>query len=764
MVRYIKFLLNFSRPALVLVAISAAVFAVFAARVPFDFSMEALFEADAPEAQDFLRFERLFGSDDNFVYLAFRAPDVLHPRTLRYVRELEAGLRRIPGVRRVFSPADAYVASVLTLRPRDAVLENPLLRGVLVSPDADAMAVVVEIAPELKRDAERAPVLAAIRREAERAERQMGTRIHIAGLPVVEEEYVRLIRRDLITFIPIAIAVFLLLLALYFRSFLGTFLPLVSCAVAIVWTLGLMTLLGLRIGVLTSIVPTLVLVIGISDAIHVLSRYQEDVRSAATKRDALATTVLIMTGVCFLTTFTSAIGFASLGLTSLPLVREFGLVTAGGLMLAYLAVMQVTTSVLDNAPPLRARVLDAFAQGWSDRIADAVAGLNHRYPAWIVAAMVLIAAASVAGMMRIHTRASWLQDIRADSPVRRAHEFMDENLGGVFSIDFLVRGDLRDPDVLRGIAQMEEFMRGLEGVGVIGPVEFLAAAGARDLPRSREEVERIVSGVRSMPAARPWLRAIVDEDLRHTRVTLRRPDLDSVELQRIVDAVLEWYAAAPRPFELIPTGKSYMAKRSLDRVMRDMLSSAGLAAACIFVTMALMFRSVLAGLLSMVPNLSPLVVTAGLMGWTGIPLNFSTATVFSISLGLAVDNTIHYLSRYRIEIARDGDHVAAMYRTMRGVARPMIFSSLLLILGFGAILTSNFRFTVQFGILGGATVLSALLADLFMTPLLMLLFRPRVRRWEGIEQRLAMLDRKIRQRVPLTEWERRLSGTDRPPD
>jgi len=163
----------------------------------------------------------------------------------------------------------------------------------------------------------------------------------------------------------------------------------------------------------------------------------------------------------------------------------------------------------------------------------------------------------------------------------------------------------------------------------------------------------------------------------------------------------------------------------MDRVIASMLSSLGIAALVIFGSMAVLFRSLRVGLLSILPNVLPMVFTAGLMGWAGIDLNFSTVTVFSISLGIAVDTTIHYLSRLRVELARDPDPTVAMHRAVRGAGGPMIFSTLLLVLGFGAILTSNFLFTFHFGLLGGFALLSALLCDLFVTPTLFRALGPR---------------------------------------
>jgi predicted RND superfamily exporter protein len=239
------------------------------------------------------------------------------------------------------------------------------------------------------------------------------------------------------------------------------------------------------------------------------------------------------------------------------------------------------------------------------------------------------------------------------------------------------------------------------------------------------------------------VRRVVDTEWKRARTTVRMR-MTSVELEGFVADVMAFHEKETRElFSVTATGKSWMAKRALDRVMQDMGGSVLLVAGAFLLMFSVLFGSIRVGLLSMVPNLAPLVMTAGLMGWIGIDLNFSTVTVFTISLGLAVDNTIHFLSRFRVEMVKDQDPAGATRRTLWGAGRAIVFSSILLMVGFAAILTSSFRLTFFFGLLGGATILSALLTDLFLLPSLMLIFKPRVARWEAFQKRLRRLDEAV---------------------
>lgn len=697
----------------------------------------------------FREFTGRFGNDDASVFAVFEVTDVLEPRTLERVDRLARELAAVPGVRKTYSPAEIAQALVTLRIPaekvRKAVLESPLFRAVSISPDGRVSVVQIELSPDVASDRARAAVMAGIRPLLDVAARDLGTTFHLAGIPIVEQEYVRLTKRDLMTFMPISIGVFVLLLSVYFRNFIGTTLPLAVVAAAIVWTLGGLTLADRPLGVLTCIVPNLILIIGLSDSIHMLSRYQEELGIAADKRTALARMLGMMIVPCFLTSFTTAAGFASLVVTPVPVVIEFGVVTAIGVMLAYAATLSIVPGAMDVAPPLRPRIGRAL-DGAADRVLGVIATINDRGRWVLLAAWAVVIGVCIWGTTMIQRNADWLQDIRAQTEVTRAHTFVEEKLTSVFSVDLeLSAKDVRDPAVLAEIDAFEHTLRGYVSASrpstrvtaVVGaadlareavylratanPLSFLLGAERR-LPGTRAEVDSAIELAGRSEASREVLGRLISDDFTHARISVRLANLDARELERFG----AWIAGLKAErFAVTITGKSWLAKNALDGVVDNMLSSLFLAAAIIFGSMGLLFRSLRVGLVSVIPNVIPLLVTSALMGFLGIELNFTTVTVFSVSLGLAVDNTIHYLARHRMEAALDRDAVAAMRRAIRGAGRPMIFSTMLLILGFAAILTSNFRFTFHFGLLGSATILSALLADLFLTPVLMILVRPR---------------------------------------
>jgi len=783
-IKYIKFFLRCSKIYVAIFLTITLYLGWRASQIRFDFTIESLFRSGSKERADYDWFQKNFGSDDSVIYIAYKNPDVLSPAMRDYAARLTERLKKVQGVRYVFSVRDAfefYRAYVKDERfIAQEITTNPLFRGNVISADGRTTCLWVVFDHEVESAERRGEVLAGVQAVLLEEQRSSGLRFHAAGIPVIENEYVALTKRDTLTFLPLAIAIFFLLLCFYFRNVMGMVLPLATVFMAVLWTVGLMQIFGRSISILSAIIPNLILIVGIADAIHVLSHYREVASHCPEKREAVARTLLTMIPACFLTSFTTAVGFASLATTNVHIVQEFGVITAIGILIAYLISINFLPSALDNLPPLRGgRALDNFSQQFSDRLMDGIARVSEKRRWTVFAVTGAIVLFSVVGMTRIRRESSWLQDLRKDNPVHQAHDFFQDNLTSVITIDLILRTDrpegMNDLETLRKVERFQESIQGwkhptrpdvrvtqvLSYVDLLKEVNrareiraaidrldpralFLAKDPAlRRLPATNAELQECLKLYRGFTKDADLVQRLTDDPFASSRISVRISHLDSKVSEEFMQEVRKEHRPYAADFRLMPTGKSWLAKQAMENVVDNMLSSLGLATAIIFASMAILFRSIKVGALSIIPNILPMVFVAGLMGWIGIPLNFSTITIFSIALGIAVDTTIHYLARLRVEVAADGDHVAAMYRALRGAGRPMIFSTILLVLGFGSILTSSFKFTFYFGVLGGAAILAALLCDLFVTPSLMVAFKPAVGRWSKLESKFKELDRRL---------------------
>lgn len=731
---------------LLLVAAVSVWLGSWVTRARVDFSIESLFLSKDAEVREYDDFQRQYGREDSSIYVVLEAKDGFSPQAFGVLDRLTARLGTRPEVSRAFSvtnflrvtrgkavPADDAEAAEW----RRELLASPILAGNLVGRDGTTAVILLETSTAIQEARVRGEVIAWIRRVVAEETHGAITRVAFAGIPVIEQEYAKLIESDQSKFTPLAVGIFMVLLFVYFRTIGGVILPLATVMLAAGWAVGILTMNGRPLGVLTNLVPTLVLVIGIGDSIHLLSRYAEELHGQPDQRAALSKAFRTMLIPCLQTSATTAVGFLTLVTTTLYGVQEFGLFCAIGVMLAYLVSMTFLPAMLAVLRPLPSDRGFAVSIGHGGRLLEGIARFNDRHRWWVIIAGLGCIVTTGIGISRVEIRMSWFQDLDVTNPVVRDTRFIEEKLTGTFTVEMVVdaRKDQAylDPAHLASLQAFAELARKQGHVvhvmsiaDLLMEVKHVASGGKpgyRRLPASRQEAQLLVAGMKLTGKQwTDWLPRWIDDGFRKARVSIRVANVDSVVMGELIETLQAEAARAMPGAAVLVTGRSYMAGRTMRRVVDNCLSSTGLAFGLIFLLMSIQFRSLTVGFLSMIPNCIPVALTGGLMGFAGIWVNFSTITIFSISLGIAVDNTIHYLARYKEEIAKDGDPVKAMTRVLTTAGRAMIFGTIVLVGGFAAIITSNFVFTRNFALLGGITMISALLADLFLTPTLLLVF------------------------------------------
>ncbi len=341
---------------------------------------------------------------------------------------------------------------------------------------------------------------------------------------------------------------------------------------------------------------------------------------------------------------------------------------------------------------------------------------------------VIVVLVSLAGCLRLHNETFMLEDIREQAPIHRATSQVDRHLGGVVGFDLVIRsgaGVLR-PEVIRFARALENRLSALPGVrAAVGPATLLdqaaKAVGLTDAADNRAPA--ILAGIRALGGA-DVARALISDDARLTRITVRTGDVGSVRAREIRESVLA-LAEATRPegVELSIGGLTVLVEKLLGRLVWEMARSTAIAFVIIFLLMSVLFRSVAVGALSMVPNFLPLVAAVGFMGLFGITVRSSIALIFAVALGIAVDDTIHVLTRYRRERLGGKGARRAVLRTIRWTGRPVVLTSTVLFFGFLAFALSDFKATVHFGLIAAVTIATALVGDLLLLPGLLLLRR-----------------------------------------
>ncbi len=567
---------------------------------------------------------------------------------------------------------------------------------------------------------------------------------YLGGVPYISEIYTGVIQHDLKVFLPLTGLVVALLLLALFRTLRGVLLPITVVGVGIVWAVGFMMGTGGKLNMINSSMPTLLLVIAIADSVHILTRYLDEAERSADGEQAARRTMRYMAPACLLTSVTSAVGFASLTTAHLPIIRGFGSYTAFGILLSYVVTMLLMPACLASLPLQTARQggaeLGLRVSRW---LTDLCVSLVTRHAFATTLALLAFGVVMGWGISRIDRNMHIMEELQEDNEAAVANRVIEEHLGGVLSGAIVFHGSagtFADPEALRAFDEIGAFAedwRWEDGRPLIARAYSLAPVvrEAHAAYRGADEFNVIPGTSAGVVALLDQLPVkersrLVSADYGVAHISFRMYDVGSSAWSALRAELAREVAARSSSFgdaEWYFTGSSTLGQDAMRFMTRDLVTSLMLAVVIIMLLMSALFRSIRLGMLSMVPNAFPLLVTLGAVGYLGIEMRVSTAVVFSVSLGIAVDDTIHVLVRFREELDRGTAYAEALEQALHAAGRGVIFTTVILCIGFGALTFSEFTAVRELGRLGGITLVSALVGDLLVLPLVLLKVRPALR-------------------------------------
>lgn len=710
------------RPAVFVAVAAALVLAAFgASRLRIDLSSSAFYGDGEQASARLAAFTERWGHDDGTAVVVVEAieGDVLSHARLDAVRALADELRQRPEVARVDAitdhPASAAVAK--GSRPARQWLHTAPIVPLLLAPDERTTAVIVRLAfgsDELERT-----TLAMTAIEAVVAARagELGLRMSVGGVPAIRAAFAKDVLRDQRRLVPACILLVALLLGVLLRRVWQVAIPLVLALLPTFVLAGAMGLAGAPIGLLSQGYFTLVPVIAIADAIHLVMRAGELARIDHSDRDRIVVDASQRVGLaCFATSATTAIGFASLSFSSMPMLRAFGLWAAGAVMLAWVVLLVVGPLLLSLVEDLRG---DTRAVSRLDDVLVRATAISRRRPRAVLFVALAVTGAALwrARDVPVDNRLSDLVDARTNAA--RASTTIDAELGGVLSLELELvgaPGSFATPEGLAALDALEGWLAQQPEVRtVIGPATLLRASGA-----STADPEALERGLRRLGDA--GLRAdVLDDAAEHARISVRIPDHGGIAFAALEARVL----ARARELEGVSatvTGTTALAYHGVNRIAGELRTS--LVGAFVVVTsfVALAFRDLRLGIASLVPNGVPLALgyaaIATLLGRFD-PLG---GIVLAVALGIAVDDTIHLVARAR-EAAREHPESDALAAAVRGSGSTCTITSLVLASGLGLFLFSSFPPLRVLGGLGATVILTALVCDLWLLPAMLTVLR-----------------------------------------
>ena len=722
-------------------AAATAVAVLGISRLRLDDDLRALIRDSGGEFALVDEVAAIFGPPDRdcIVRATARSGDIFDAEPLMALESLAGRLRGLEGVEQVRSIFDVRrqgaAGAILPVIPRRAepldaearaeakarAARHPLVAGHLLSADAASSLLLVQLAADAERPPRSSEVVARIEAAlADSATAGGPLAIELTGLPALREQAMQALRRDMLMFNSIGLSLAVVLSAVVARSLRSTVVACVPPFVGAVWALGALGLLGAPVTVLTSVVPSLALVVGTCDSIHFIEDMRRSVRRGLDPLAASSGAVHRIGAACGLTSIVTAIGFASLAVARIEAVRSFGIAAAVGALASFLAVTLLTPLIA--ATPF----CSGLRLGRSSRLAGRTANLlaafsvRHARPLVAVACGLTLLLALAGSGIEADNRI--VDSLPTGAAASQALARVDADFGGAMGIDIVVGWpadvDWRDPAVLDAVRRAEAALAGEAAIS--RPISFATVAGELP-PRARRRIDAASVGDLISPADRVAL------------VRARVADVGSRRLEGIYDRIDASLAALERDlpgwrFRL--AGMSVVSARNIRQLVRDLGSSLVVEVLVIGCILAVAFRSPLAGLVSLIPNVFPLAVIATLLAATGRSLDPATVIVFNVCLGLAVDDTVHVLSALARN-RREGLSIAtAVRRAVAETGNAVVIGGVVLMVGFAAVTASSVPSLAGFGMLACAAVAAATLAELVFLPALLVVTDDVVkRRW-----------------------------------
>ncbi len=730
----------------------------FASQIPrivFQISPEGMVVAGHPDTLYYVEYVEEFGTDE-IVLIALFADDVFTREALDSIVRLTERIRRDPNVGRVLSLSSVNdvheSAGGIEIEPffsevpstasgleglRERVHANPLVLGNLVSPDDRCTLILVELYlwgdefPEQRKRVVR-KILEWVGEEEEE-----GIELYVAGFPVVSTTLVTMLVQDQWVFVPMIALLIVATLFVSFRSRWCILLPMLTVLASLIWVLGFLVLCGRTVEIITNVLPPLILVIAMADSVHILAHYREELQRNPNREEAIREATAYIISPCLLTSVTTAIGFGSLMVSRVEGIRSLGLLASFGALAAFVISITLVPVLLSVVPTGAFLREDRKGSAVLDRGLAALARFNQSHKAHVLVATSVLVVLSLIGVFRLRVETTLIEYLKENNPLVRAVRHIEEHLTGTSTLDVVFsfghHGQAKEPENLARVEALQTYLEAMPVVtdsfslvDVLKRMNQVFRGGGPEhhrLPESREEIAQYLL-LYSMSGEPENLARYVDDDYERAVLVSRLKTVSSAKMDRFIEKVREHVRTGFPELEVRVTGISVLVTESIDAIVRGQTQSLALALVLISMIMTALLWSVPLGLLSMIPTAIPILMTLGLMGWLGIPINTATAVISCVAIGIAVDDTIHYMVRFRKEYRNEPDETVAAHRSLTSTGRALFLTSFVLTIGFSVLVLSHFRPIIYFGLLMAVTMVSALLGDLVLLPVLLMVTKP----------------------------------------
>jgi len=755
----IKFILHYHRGLIVATLLLTAILAFWFVRIEIGAAYSGIFPPkDDPERAFFHRTRDEFGSE-HVLYIVIRHDSIFSFPTLSKIENLTSRISEHLAVDRVLGLTNAnvikakddeiYLQNIMGKVPSTEreieqfekdIFQNPIYVGNLVSEDGKTTVISVFLDTTYPREV----VMRTIEQIQGLAQSASGPEeMYFAGGPTIRSSIFKMLASDLSNYVPLTLLMIAVIMLINFRNWWCTVVPLIFAFIAIVWTYAFMALFKVQIFILTAIIPPVITALGISYSIHLFTEYFRQRTLENNSKRIVERTLRNILLAIWLSIITTASGFACLFMVGIVAIRQFSIFLAIGVLSLLLLITFFIPSILVYIRPklgINRIRYGRFATGASSRFVDHI--VRHRHHILIIAALVTIPGAW--GTMKLRVETNIYEFFKPSAPIRKAGDVMVDHLHGTTQFSIVIEGqkegDLEDPSLLKSIESLQTFLDQLPYVGKSkSAVDYLKTINKAFhnnnpeyyiLPESKDEISQYLL-IYSLADPARSLDRYLDYHHRVARISLRTTLMSSASMLKFKQLIEEQCSKSLPPNTFCKTtGEPVLFATSARNISNGILFSFGLAALAISIVMFLLFRSFKIGIVAMIPNLLPLLSILALMGWARIDFNIGTSLVICIAIGIAVDDTIHFLTRYFHELKRSNHYLVRRYTdqkitadqlmairiTFNHVKRPIILTSVVIFFGFMILAFSQFVPIIHLGTLTAITMIFCLLCDMILLP------------------------------------------------
>lgn len=728
--------------------------------IKYSFSLAEIVPPDDPEMAYFKEFKDTFGEDGNIMAIGVKDSAIYQSKKftqLGYLVRTISGMNGVndvlglPNLKKLHKNKEQQrfeLKPIFEEIPEDQDELDSLLNGAanlkfysgqLINSENGATIILITITKEFLNSKSRLQLVDDIVMLGSEFEKQTGVKLHYAGLPYVRSVSMAKVKKELNLFLILSISITGFILFLFFRSFKAVIFPLVIIGVIVVWVLGTLSLLNYKITLLTGLIPSIIVVIGIPNSVYMLNKYHQEYARTHDQMKSLRTIIRKIGIVTLITNFTTAVGFLVLVSTDIVILKEFGIVAGVNILATFIVSTILIPCVFSLVSPPSERHLKHLEFKFLNAFLTGLDILVHRHRWLVFLATFTLVVISAIGLYRIEAVSFMVDDIPENSPIKKDLRFFEENFSGIMPLEIVVNtGRKRGVQSLGALQKIDEFESFLDSIPYISQpvsvVSFIKAANQAfynqlprfyDLPTGRGK-EQILKYLKKDSDTDSVSQSFVDSTGQYVRISLKIADIGSNRMDSLVTTVIQ-----PRMNEIFNDGKmearvtgtTLLFIKGNKFLIENLIGSMIIAFFVISLIMVVLFRNLRMIIISLIPNMIPLLITAGIMGFFHIPLKPSTALIFSIAFGISVDDSIHFLAKYRQELFLHKFNVKlAVSKSLRETGASMIYTSIILFFGFVIFAASDFGGTIALGVLTSLTLLVAMLTNLTVLPALLLKF------------------------------------------